>query len=101
MCRPTDRPIVLVGMLTNSQGTYRSIGYRHSANTSLIRYNIIFVSSQIFSSVHGLVYFLMGSCVICAPLSLVLVNAIGRYNSIDMSAEMTADSWSPYRPTPS
>ena len=28
-------------MLTNSQATYQSIGYRHSANTSLIRYNII------------------------------------------------------------
>ena len=41
MCRPTDWPIVLVGMLTNSQATYWSIGYQHSANTSLIRYNII------------------------------------------------------------
>ena len=41
MCRPTDWPIVLVCMLTNSQATYWSIGYQHSANTSLIRYNII------------------------------------------------------------
>ena len=41
MCRPTDQPIVLVVMLTNSQATYWSIGYRHSANTSLIRCNII------------------------------------------------------------
>ena len=41
MCWPTDQPIVLVVMLTNSEATYWSIGYRHSANTSLIWYNII------------------------------------------------------------
>ena len=97
MCRPTDRPIVVGGMLTNSQATYRSIGYRHSANTSLIQY-YYFASSQIFCSVYGLFYVLMGSCVISAPVGWVSVDAFGWY-LIDMSAEMLANSWSPYRLT--
>ena len=42
----------------------------------------------------------MGSCVICAPVGWVSVDAIGWY-LIDMSAEMLANSWSPYRLTPS
>lgn len=51
----------------------------------------------VLSSVHCLVYVLMGTCVIGAPLSRVLVSTIGQY-SINMSAYSRSPYQSTYQP---